>query len=98
MHLNIIFLPKVDEYRYCLIIIDRFIGWPVAIPIKDMTADTVVTALSDHWSAHNGTPTQITTDQGIQFESALFTALARLVGAQKTRTTPYRLQPNGIVE
>ncbi|XP_057339379.1 uncharacterized protein LOC130676888 [Microplitis mediator] len=96
IHLDIIFLPKVDGYQYCLTIIDRFTRWPVAVPIKDMTADTVVTALFDHWIAHYGTPIQITTDQGMQFESALFTALAQLIGADKT--TPYHPQSNGIVE
>ncbi|XP_026467882.1 uncharacterized protein LOC113371475 [Ctenocephalides felis] len=45
-----------------------------------------------------GTPTTITSDQGTQFESALFKSLAQAVEAKKTRTKAYHLQTNGLVE
>ena len=45
-----------------------------------------------------GTPLTISSDQGTQFESALFTALSNLIKAQRTRTTPYYPQANGMVE
>lgn len=98
IHLDLIVLPKVRDYQYCLTIIDRFTRWPVAVPLKDMTADTVVTALFDHWISHYGTPIKIITDQGSQFESQLFKALANFIGAQKARTTIYHPQSNGLVE
>lgn len=98
LHIDIIFLPMVQGYQYCLTMIDRFSRWPVAVPIKDMTADTVATTLFNHWIAHYGSPVTITSDQGSQFESALFNALTNLVGTKKTRTTPYHPQSNGIVE
>lgn len=91
-------IPDHKGYKYCLTIIDRFSRWPVAVPLKDITADTVTTALFDHWIAHYGTPTTITSDQGTQFESALFQALASLIGCNKQRTSPYHPQSNGIIE
>lgn len=48
IHMDIIILPEVRGYRYCLTILDRFSRWPVAIPIKDMIADTVITAFYSH--------------------------------------------------
>lgn len=98
IHMDIIFLPEIDGYQYCLTIIDRFSRWPVAVPLRNITSDTITTALFDHWISHYGTPLTITTDQGAQFESTLFQALARFIGAKKTRTTPYHPQSNGMVE
>ncbi|GFY76400.1 pol polyprotein [Trichonephila inaurata madagascariensis] len=40
----------------------------------------------------------ITTDQGRQFESSLFLALARLLGVQRIRTISYHPQSNGLIE
>lgn len=94
VHLDLIELPLVGQLRYCLTIIDRFTRWPVAVPLRDMLADTVCTAFYSNWIAQFGTPLTITTDQGTQFESALFTALTRLIGANRIRTTPYHPQSN----
>ncbi|XP_015189759.1 PREDICTED: uncharacterized protein LOC107073576 [Polistes dominula] len=63
-----------------------------------MSADTVATALFNEWISHYGTPITITSNQGTQFESALFQSLVHLIGAKKTRTTPFHPQSNGIVE
>lgn len=40
----------------------------------------------------------MTTDQGKQFESKLFTALLQLNGCKRNRTTPYHPAANGMVE
>lgn len=98
IHIDLIELPVVKGLRYCLTMIDRFSRWPEVIPLPDMTADTVATAFYSHWICRYGSPITITSDQGSQFESALFTALTRLVGADKTRTTPYHPASNGLVE
>ncbi|CAG2227334.1 unnamed protein product [Mytilus edulis] len=45
-----------------------------------------------------GVPRQIHTDQGRQFESALFKELCTRLCIDKTRTTPYRPQSDGLVE
>ena len=98
VHLDLITLPLIDGFRYCLTMMDRFSRWPHAVPLRDMQADTVASAFYTNWICHYGTPLSITTDQGMQFESALFTALARLIGANKLRTTPYHPQSNGLLE
>ena len=98
LHMDIIILPQVDNYRYCLTMIDRFTRWPVAVPMTNIRAETVAAALLENWISQFGCPLTITTDQGTQFESALFKELARLAGAKQIHTTPYHPQANGIVE
>jgi len=89
---------------YCLTIIDRFTRWPEAIPIKNITANTVITGFYTHWISRFGAPVIITTDRGSQFESQIFIALTNLIGFKKIRTTtslPFHWQhpaANGMVE
>ncbi|XP_026471383.1 protein NYNRIN-like [Ctenocephalides felis] len=98
IHIDIIKLPNINGYPYCLTIIDRFTRWPEAIPLKDISSDTIVQALFSNWIPRFGTPCVITSDQGCQFESAIFKSLTDTIGAKKIRTTAYHPQSNGLVE
>jgi len=99
VHLDIIGpLPEVRGYRYCLTTIDRYSRWPEAIPVQDIAADTIAKAFYTNWVARYGAPAVITTDQGRQFESNLFQAMVNILGAYKTRTSPYHLASNGLIE
>lgn len=98
VHLDIIVMPEIRGYKYCLTMIDRFSRWPEIVPLKEMTADTITTVFYTNWIARFGTPRTITTDQGSQFESALFKALTELLGAKHIHTTPYHPASNGMVE
>ena len=44
------------------------------------------------------TPEQIHSDQGRQFEGQLITEVCKLLNINKTRTTPYHPQCDGLVE
>lgn len=98
VHLDIVVMPLVQGYRYCLTMIDRFSRWPESVPLKDMSAQTVATAFWSHWISRFGCPKTITTDQGTQFESALFKALVNFTGSKRSRTTAYHPQSNGMIE
>ncbi|XP_039309916.1 uncharacterized protein K02A2.6-like [Solenopsis invicta] len=99
VHLDLIGpLPSCQDFRYCLTIIDRFSRWSEAIPLKEISADTVSTAFYTHWVARYGSPLTITTDQGSQFEASLFKALTNLIGCDRKRTSAYHPASNGILE
>ena len=84
--------------RWILVLVDHFTRWQDALAIPDATAPVVAAALDERVFCYMGLPEQIHTDQGAQFESQLMTELCQLWGVDKTRTTPYHPQANGVVE
>ncbi|XP_076178421.1 uncharacterized protein LOC143152324 [Ptiloglossa arizonensis] len=78
--------------------VDRYARWPEAFPVEDITAETVAHALLAGWIVRFGAPHLVTTDQGRQFESALFEQLSLLIGTKHLHTTAYHPAANGMVE
>jgi cleavage and polyadenylation specificity factor subunit 1 len=99
VHLDLVGpLPPSEGYTYLLTCIDRFSRWTEAIPITDISAETVAKAFFHHWISRFGVPTTISTDQGRQFESYLFTNLNKILGIRRIRTSPYHPCANGMIE
>ena len=89
VHIDIVGpLPSSNGFCYLLTCIDRFTRWPEAVPIYNITAETVAKAFVEKWIAMFG----------VQFESNPFKQLSRLLGSRHIRTTAYHPSANGLVQ
>ena len=84
--------------KYILVIGDYFTKWKECFPMPNMEAVTVARILVNEIVSRFGVPEKIHSDQGAQFESNLFSELCKLLQIEKTRTTPYHPQSDGMVE
>ena len=99
LHLDLVGpLPESEGNIYLLTIIDRYSRWLEAVPLAAATAVDCAKALIRSWISRFGTPQDITTDQGPQFTSALWSELMSALGVKTLRTTSYHPQCNGMVE
>lgn len=64
----------------------------------NMEARTVARAFYGTWIARYGAPELISTDQGKQFEDAMFAELLKFLGVARVRTAGYHPQSNGLIE
>lgn len=92
-------LPKTDSgNQYILIAQDYFTKWPEAFALPNQQAATVAEVLVNQFFTRFGIPMELHSDQGRNFESETFREVCRLLGINKTRTTPYHPQSDGMVE
>nr|CDS33975.1 pro Pol polyprotein [Hymenolepis microstoma] len=68
-------LSPSNSFSYVLTCIDRFMRWPVAVPLHDTSSASVAKALIESWISIFGASYVITTDRGSQFTSTLFRKL-----------------------
>ena len=97
-NVDIVTLPLSNGFRYLFTAVDRFTRWPIAVPMKDISTESVLDAFNTGWVQAFGVPSTITSDNGSQFSSALFNQLTRTWGIQLIRTAPYHPEANGLVE
>ena len=101
IHLDMLGPFSTSKYgnKYVLMIIDQFTRWLEMVPLHFQDAKSVARAFFfENYVVRWGVPFYIHTDQGRNFESALFHSFCSLLEAVKSRTTPYRPSANGQVE
>ncbi len=92
-------LPNTsDGNRYILVVVDYFTKWLEAYAIPNQEVRTIAQKLVDEWICRYGAMQRLHTDQGRNFESAVFKEIIDILGIKKTRTTPYHPQSDGLVE
>ncbi|GBO36685.1 hypothetical protein AVEN_102765-1, partial [Araneus ventricosus] len=69
-----------------------------AIPLDNISADTVARAFYSNWIARFGTPHKLITDRGTQFRSETLQTLSKICGIKLQHTTAYHPTCNGKVE
>ena len=85
-------------FEHVLVVTDHYTRYAQAYATKDETATTVARLLWKKFCKNYGIPERIHSDQGRCFESAVIKELCWLLGVQKSRTSPYHPQGNGMVE
>jgi len=83
---------------YILVMGDYFTKWMEVYPIPNQEATTVANKLVDEFVCRFSVPKQLHSDQGAQFESQVVAEVCRLLHIDKTRTTPYHPQSDGLIE
>ena len=83
--------------KYALVLMDYFSKYVHVFPMANQTTESVADCLMK-LILEQGVPERLHSDQGRQFEAAVFQELCRQLGIQKTRTTPYHPQSDGMVE
>jgi len=84
--------------RYILIVGDYFSKLTESYAIPDIKAETVANTIFRAWIKRYGCPREIHSDQGKQYESALFKELCKMLEINKTRTTPLHPRSDGMIE
>lgn len=85
-------------FEKVLVITDHFTRYAQAIPMRNETARSTAKALFEQFIVHYGFPSRLHSDQGRNFESAIIRELCDIAKVEKSRTTPYHPQCNGMAE
>ncbi|CAB4012519.1 Retrovirus-related Pol poly from transposon, partial [Paramuricea clavata] len=70
---------KVCRNRYLLVVMDYFSKWPEAYALQNQEAKTVATVIVNEFVCRFGVPLELHSDQGTNFESAVFQEMCSLL-------------------
>ena len=92
-------LPETTKgNKFIIVVADYFTKWTEAYPVPNHQAETIAHTIVTEFFNRFGLPETIHTDQGRDFESRLFQEMCVILEIQKTRTTPWHPQSDGMVE
>ena len=95
---DILSVPVSTNGNKCLLVVqDYFTKWADAIPLPNQKAVTITKALVNLFSTM-GLPQILHSDQGQNFESTVLKQTLDAFSIQKSRTTAYYPQGDGLVE
>ena len=83
---------------YVLVVGDYFTKWMEVYPIPNQDAITVANKLVNEFICRFSVPRQLHSDQGAQFESQVIAEVCKLLHIEKSRTTAYHPQSDGLIE
>ena len=83
--------------KYLLVVVDEFSRFPFAVPCKDQTTDSVISALTQLFSLF-GLPESVHSDHGPAFESKELKSFLLDKGINTSQSCPYHPKGNGQCE
>jgi hypothetical protein len=87
-----------EGYLYVLTIQDLFSKWVEAFPIRSKNATDIADIIVREIVCRFGSPRQILSDCGKEFDNQILAQICKLIGSVKIFTAPYRPQTDGQVE
>ena len=91
-------LPESSGDKYILLIGDQYTKWYEANPVSNQEASTVAKAFLNVLVSRFGCPASVHSDKGSNFMSNLFRNVFKELGINRTLTTAYHPQGNGMIE
>ncbi|KAK4807168.1 hypothetical protein QYF61_024288 [Mycteria americana] len=91
-------LPKQNGYKYLLVLVDTFSGWPEAFPCCTNKAREVTKLLLKEIIPRFGVPIGMSSDQSPHFVADIVQQLSKILGIKWDLHTPWRPQSSGKVE
>ncbi|KAL7077477.1 hypothetical protein ACQ4LE_002964 [Meloidogyne hapla] len=90
--------PSDSGNKYILVMIDHFSKYIVASPIPDKSAETIAKLFIKEFVLILGAPKKIHSDKGKEFVNEILNEIAVTLKIEKTITSGYDPQANGITE
>ncbi|XP_053866169.1 uncharacterized protein LOC128826738 isoform X1 [Malaclemys terrapin pileata] len=90
--------PRTQGYRYLLVLVNQFSGWPEAFPCRNNTAKTVALKLVKEIIPRFGLPQWMESDNGTHFTSQVVQKISSALQIPCKLHTPWRPQASGVVE
>uniref|UniRef100_A0A3Q3LPS7 ribonuclease H n=1 Tax=Mastacembelus armatus TaxID=205130 RepID=A0A3Q3LPS7_9TELE len=88
----------VRGYRYVLMCVDVYSGWPEAWPSKREDSNTVIKCLINYYIPNHGFPEKIRSDNGTHFKNQDLQRVEAMMGLKHGFGTVYHPQSQGKVE
>ncbi|XP_029385609.1 uncharacterized protein LOC115061440 [Echeneis naucrates] len=85
-------------YRYMLVCVDAYSGWPEAIPTKREDSKSVVKFLVNHYIPRHGFPEKVRSDNGTHFKNHDLQKVEEMLGLKHNFGSVYHPQSQGKVE
>lgn len=91
-------LPRQEGFRYLLVLVDTFSGWPEAFPCRTNKSREVTKILLKEIVPRFGVPLGTSSDRGPHFIADIVQNLSTTLGIKWDLHTPWRPQSSGRVE
>ncbi|XP_054759514.2 uncharacterized protein K02A2.6-like [Lytechinus pictus] len=85
------------SYKYAIVAIDYYSKWPEVAFVSEVTTHSVITFLTQVF-AREGIPSEVVTDNGVQFVSSEFEDFLKKLGISHSKASLYYPRSNGEVE